>query len=357
MKKILYFLCNFTWGGVEQYVLNVLDNIDRSKFQIDILLPRNVEYDREDALSNRNVTVYKLKTSKQLDRINEFKRLVKEQSYDIVHLQLGHEAALWSLVCHSTRTKVIVHSHATLSGDENTNRLHLLKKKIFFSLSEIIFKRTSTCVACSEDAAIFMFGEKNRNVKILNNGINLDRFYEVVRSADIDRTRIKICINARFDMPKNPFFVIDVINEMVKIDSRVELEWLGNGVLENQIKEKIKECRLEEHIKLVGTTNDVPSFLSRNDYFFLPSLCEGLGIVLIEAQATGMKCFISDAVPLSANCGGCIVIPLKSSAKEWAEIMYREMNRAEPADIDRDLLNQFDIKYTVKELEAFYESI
>lgn len=342
-------------GGVEQYVLNVLDYIDQNQFEIEVLLPENRVYDREDALTERGITIHKFSSRDKKTQIKEFQGLVSRKKYDVVHIQLGHAAALWSMVSYYLKIpKIIVHAHTSETGDENVGKFHLFKKKIIFKLSELIFRRTAECVACSDDAAKFMFG-KNKNYRILNNGICLEKYMQ----SEIEKSNKKenqIGIIARFDPQKNPLFVVEVMNELKKINSEIELNWIGNGPMQRQTEEKIRRLHLEDTIHLRGNTNEIPEFLSENRYFFLPSLYEGLGIVLIEAQAVGLKCFISEHLPLSVDCGGCVRIPLSKDAKEWARIIQEEIaSSAEPV-IDQKKLKAFDIKTTVKELENLYKS-
>lgn len=136
-----------------------------------------------------------------------------------------------------------------------------------------------------------MFGNHTR-FEVINNGIDLKRFITPENKAN----EYTSCINARFDPPKNPYFVVDVIDKLVKKESKIILEWIGTGYMEREIKQYTKKMQLEDHIKFLGTTKNVENVLWRNKYFLLPSQYEGLGIVLIEAQAAGLKCFISDKV-------------------------------------------------------------
>jgi glycosyltransferase involved in cell wall biosynthesis len=185
------------------------------------------------------------------------------------------------------------------------------------------------------------------------NGIDFARFC----TNDHSRSDYSLCINARFDTPKNPLFVVDVISELVKLEPQVSLEWIGSGYMQPEVEKRIRQLNLEKHIMLLGIVEHVENVLTRNRFFMLPSLNEGLPIALVEAQVVGLKCFISDQVPDLAQCGGCVVIPLEKSAAEWAKIMLEEMRKCPEARIDKARINRFDIDTTVKKLEKLYEEL
>ena len=353
MINILYVCCNFTYGGVEQYILNTIDNINRNNFCIDVLLPSGRAYDREADLIARHVNVIKYSCENILNKCVEFYKIVKNKEYDIIHFHTGHESALLTLVCAlAGHRKVVVHAHTTLTGDENTAFIHGLLKRVIYFVSDFVYGAYAHCLACSAEAAKFMFGKFAKHAHIMENGIDLQRFWN-------DRTRQgdMICINARFDMQKNPYFVVDVMEELLKIKPNVSLIWIGIGPLMEQIQKKITAAGLDDKITLLGARNDVAQLLFKSDWFFLPSLCEGLGIVLIEAQAAGLQCFISDAVPSKADCGGCIVIPLEYTAKQWAEIMCKKMENGSHTQIDKEKVKSFSIVETTKKLETFYTTL
>lgn len=349
--KILYVCCNFVWGGVEQYILNVIDNIDKEHFDIDVLLPEKDKYEREEDLILRNVKVIKYPCNTMGIKIKSFMKVVKEGNYDVIHFHTGHESALLCMLCYMVGNKnVIVHAHTTQSGDENCRRIHLLKKRVIYTISNIIYRNMACCVACSIDAAQFMFGTHAKRTEILMNGIDLNRF----RQLEKKKTEYSFCINARIDTQKNPFFVLEIMKELVKIEPLVYLEWIGQGPLERQLKQKISDYGLDNNISLLGVCNDVEKVLARNKYFLFPSLYEGLGIVLIEAQVAGLKCFISETIPENANCGGCKVIPLSLGASEWAKNILTEIHKKDDVIINAERLKEFDITQTVKKLESIY---
>lgn len=337
-------------GGVEQYILNVLDHIDRSLYQIDVLLP-NGEYDREGELKKRNIEVKKYNYTSYKEKILNFYKILKNNQYDIVHFFTGNEAALLCMIAKKAgNKKIIVHSHASRSGDENTKILHVLMKQFYFYLAKAIYRKYALCLACSDKAGEFMFGKHNKNIRILGNGIDLERFHNGNSLSD----DMSFVINARFHPHKNPYFVIDILAELIKKNPKVMLEWIGTGEMEKEIKDYVKNLQIEKYINFLGTVNDVERVLKKNRFFLLPSIHEGLPIVLIEAQAAGLKCFISDNITEQIDCGGCFRVSLDKTAEDWADIILEEIKKNPVAHIRKDKIEKYSIQYTVKELEKIY---
>lgn len=347
--KCLFVLCNFTYGGIEQYVLNLIDNIDREKFDISVMLPQK-ECDRLDDLIKKNVNIVRYNQTTFRYKVKTIYKHFNENKYDVIHLLLGHDAYLFCKIARFTGNRqIIVHAQSSQSGNQSFWLKQKCKKLIFYFIGNY-FNRNVKCIACSKDAANFMFG-KNNNAQIIFNGIDVSKFKHSM-SGDANR----ICINARFDTPKNPIFAVEVIAELVKKNPELQVDWIGNGPLENQVLNKVKELNIENKITFISKTNKVSEYLAKSQWFLLPSLNEGLPISLIEAQCSGMKCFISDGIPSGGDAGGCIVIPLSKNASEWADIITEEMNKGIPT-ISYDKLMKFDISTTVKELEKMYCSL
>lgn len=117
----------------------------------------------------------------------------------------------------------------------------------------------------------------------------------------------------------------------------------------------MKEEHLEKHIHFLGRREDISELLQQNDFFLFPSLFEGLPITLIEAQASGLECFISDTITKEVNVGLCQYLSLEKSAREWAAYISEQLDNRDKKGYDAKLLDQFDIKNTVKRLEEIYD--
>lgn len=142
---------------------------------------------------------------------------------------------------------------------------------------------------------------------------------------------------------------------MLNIRKDINFSWVGDGELRKPIEERVKEEHLEKQIHFLGRREDIPELLQQNDFFLFPSLFEGLPITLIEAQASGLECFISDTITKEVNVGLCQYLSLEKTAKEWAVYISEKLDNRDKKGYDAKLLDQFDIKNTVKRLEEIYD--
>lgn len=362
MKNIMFLCCNFTFGGVEQYILNVIDNIDRNKFNISVMLPANMVYDNENALYSRHVSVYKLTESKMSDKLREFKNIIQSEKINIVHITLGYSAFAYAKAALKIKVeRVIIHSHNSQTGNENINLLNKIARKIYFVYANKFICSKTVNLSCSELAAKYLFS-KSTKVEIVWNGIDIAKFRNALVDENfynkygIDKNKINILTVGRFDPAKNPSFLIKVFNELVNINKNYNLVYVGSGTLKEQIYNLEESLKLKNYIVHIPHTNEVSKLMKCCNAFLLPSLYEGLGIVVIEAQASGLRCFCSDKVPSLADCGNCRYIDLGENERVWAKIIDDEINNSEASFItDKAKLNKYSIKTTVKRLEQIYE--
>ena len=362
MKNIMFLCCNFTFGGVEQYILNIVDNIDRNKYNISVMLPSDFDYDNEKALHNRNVPVYKLTGSSLRDKLREYQTIIQSEKINIIHITLGYQAYAYAKAALKFKQKkVIIHSHTSQTGNEHINFLNKIARKLYFIYANRFICNKTINLACSDLAAKYLFS-KSTKVEIVWNGIDIDKFRNAqvdenfYNKYGIDKNKINILTVGRMDVPKNPIFLIKVFNELVNINKNYNLVYVGSGPLKEDIYALEERLNLNKNIVHIPNTNEIPEFMKCSNAFLLPSLYEGLGIVVIEAQASGLRCFCSDKVPSLADCGNCRYIDLGENERVWAKIIDDEINNSEvPFITDKAKLNKYSIKTTVKRLEQIYE--
>ncbi|MPQ43653.1 glycosyltransferase, partial [Clostridium tarantellae] len=260
----------------------------------------------------------------------------------------------------------IVHSHNSFSLYWN-KKTFSNKAKLAYFLNKLSIRLFATNkLGCSKEACKTMYGDKafkDKRTKVIFNGIDLDKFnsknfimYEVKKKYNINNEKINFINVARFDESKNQIFLVDVFNKLYSIRKDINLIFIGYGELENQIKKRVIELNLEKSISFLPHNSNIPEILSAMDYFLLPSIYEGLGIVLIEAQAMGLPCFVSDCVPRESQIGLCSYIPLEIGVIGWAKYINKYINDNIKRTVDIDKLSKYDIKNTVKELEKIYNN-
>ena len=226
-------------------------------------------------------------------------------------------------------------------------------------------------MCCSELAGRWLFGNKEYdkgNVYLLNNAIDLDKFKydEKIRSEkrkklNISDDTLVIGHVGRFVEQKNHRFLIDIFNEIHKQNSNSILLLAGQGPLMEEIKSKVESLGLEKFVIFLGQRNDIDELYQAFDVFCLPSLYEGLPVVGVEAQATGLLCIFSDDMTKETKVLDTTeFLSLKQSAEEWANDIVKKQSKYKRKDVKNIIAdNNFDIIFESKKLEnkycAFFE--
>ena len=353
--RVLHCMVNMNRGGAETLVMNIYRNIDRTKVQFDFLTSASGVFD--DEIKSLGGRIYRIsyitksgpfKYSKSL-----FRFFSEHKEYKIVHSHMDRMSGL--IMREAKRAGVpvrIAHSHSTRSEGG-------IVTKIIKRYYSTYLDNATNFFACSESAARFMFGDKK--AKIIKNGIDYKKF--VFNKKTRERIRKELGIEdafvvghvGRFFEPKNHIFLIKIFAEVHKNNPASVLVLVGSGSLEQNIRDEVTKMGLKDSVLFLGSRGDVNELLNAFDVFVFPSLFEGLGIVAIEAQASGLKCMLSDRVPKEVDITGNIeFVPLEKSLKEWAEIILNNINY-ERHDMTREINEAgYDITETAHCLERFY---
>ena len=318
-------------GGQEAFIMNMYRNIDRSKVQFDFFTPyycanENLRHEIESMGGHVFEKAGHFDTQgDKKDFVNNLTAFFAEHKYDTVHI---HSGSIFSLAMGAKiakkngAKKVIVHSHAT--GNNN------LQYKIIKAVSPFLFAGNATdYLACSEIAARWKFPKsviRRKQYRILKNGIDLQKFSfdESVRTRY--RTEMKLenkfvmCHVGRMSPEKNHAFLLDVFEALKKLRHDALLLLIGDGPERHNVEKLVQEKGLANDVILLGKRQDVNALLQAGDVFVFPSLFEGLGIVAIEAQATGLPTLCSEHIPEEANATSLFSrISLSDGPAAWAE--------------------------------------
>lgn len=340
--RIAEIIGKWVGGGLEQVVYNYTSRIDKDIFQIDFIIDEDSLFIPREKLEKAGINVIIVPPyQKVISYQNALIKIFKENKYDIVH---SHENTLSVFPLRAAKkagVKVrIAHSHSTTNNKE-------IKKNLVKLLLRPYAKMYATdYFACTEHAGRWMFGEKEvdkGNVYIMNNAIEIDNFKYSDEIRKVKREELGIKEDAlvighcgRFVEQKNHSFLIDVFNEIHKEREDAVLLLIGQGPLQDEIKEKVKKMGLEDCVLFVGQRKDINQLYSVMDVFAFPSLYEGLGMVLIEAQVAGCYCVASTEVPEVAKISNKLdFIELEKSAKEWSEVILEKVN----SGLNRDRIN------------------
>lgn len=342
-------------NGVASYLSTYIKKIDKNKFEFSFLVLNNRDHGRYDEIINNGGKIVEIYREKNL--FSYFKKIdsfFKDNHFDIVHCHVPNYGAIILTIAKKNNVKIrILHSHVNKSADK------ALKRFRNNLISPIAVKAANEYVACSSDAGKFLFGEKDFTV--INNAIDVGEFVynEEVRN----EYRKKFNLDGQFVLgefgrlveQKNPLFTLDIFYEVKKLKENAILIFVGSGPLKEKIERKIDELHLNNDVILLDSRDDINKLYNVLDVFLLPSRYEGLGIVLIEAQANGLNCFASlRHVPEAANISELMhYVELDNNPKVWANnILKIDTNR-------KDVKNQisyygYNIDEEYHKLEDFY---
>ena len=340
MLRVLHSVSNMARAGIETMLMNYYREIDRSKLQFDFLANKPIpgEYDEEIRSMGGRVFV-----SPGLNPLHfpEYKRFVAELLHEnpdirIVH---AHNEAMGYYALKSAKDagiKVrIAHAH-------NTQIIKDYKYPLKMVCKQLLPGAATDYWSCGRDAGIYYYGEKRwkKSGFILHNAIDTTRFTFRQEARDSKRQLhdLQDCFVighvGRFNVQKNHTRLLDIFAEVLKTVPEARLALIGTGELEDSVKEKAKALGIQDKVLFLGQMGDVSEWYMAMDCFVLPSLFEGLPVVGIEAQATGLPCVFSDKVTDEVLLSpGARRIALDAGNAEWA----REIISARQSDTDRTL--------------------
>lgn len=361
--RIAQIIGKWLGGGVESVVMNYYRHIDRSKIQFDFICDEdstNIPYDEINSLGGKVILIPPYQ--KVIKYHNELKKVLKDGNYKIVHSHINTLSvfSLWAAKSAGVPIR-IAHSHSTTNKKEKKKNL---MKQVLKHFSKVF---ATDYMCCSELAGRWLFGDKEYdrgNVYLLNNAIDLDKFKydenirkEKRKELNISDDTLVIGHVGRFVEQKNHRFLIDIFNEVHKERENSILLLAGQGPLIDEIKEKVSGLGLNESVRFLGQRKDIDKLYQAFDVFLLPSLYEGLPVVGVEAQATGLLCILSDDMTSETKILATTrFISLNHSARKWSEILLEQYSKFKRKNTEDEITNNnFNIKKEKNKLENKYK--
>ncbi len=365
--KVLEFVYYLFDGGAETLVKQYCIMLDKKEF-MPVVLTLYPKYDSAvyKALRETGIKVYYVypkrnKFYRTLNRIFgrfyfplKLKRVLENESIDAIH-------------CHTAVLRYIKYAQRYLNDIKLLYTCHSTPdryfsghvKKEYEAANYLLHHNDMQMIALHDD----MRNELNKlfsinSTVVIRNGIDLNRYRDDGKTKEKVRKELGIPESAfvvghvgRFFEPKNHEFLVKVFVEIKKMRADAFLLMIGDGILRNDIERKLHENRLDDSYMILSNRNDVPELLTAMDTFIFPSKVEGFGIALIEAQAAGLKCVTSTAVP-DAACLTSLVEKksLEDSPRKWCEAALKQR----PTNWNKDALNQYDMRREIRKLEDLY---
>lgn len=361
MKKVLHIVAVMDRGGQETFIMNVFRVIDREKVSFDFLCTLDTHGDYDDEILELGGKIHHFQSSGKSSLIRRFISLYKflrdhKSEYEAFHIHTQHAmtgflsaipARVWGI------PKIIVHSH-------NVDTFY--HPRFHFLFRPLLRHMNVTKFACSESAGKWLFG-RNTECQVVRNGIDVKQFLynkgirERVRNDNNWEEKYVIGHIGRMEEQKNHFFLLEVFSKLVEINDDAILVLVGDGTLVEDIQERARKLGIREKVFFLGVRNDVNELLQGFDLFLFPSLFEGLGIVLIEAQCAGLPCLISEHMPEEVDVSDLVErLNLQESAMNWAKKAQQLlMEKGDRHNYGEKIENAgFDIHKTAEYLQDYY---
>lgn len=313
-------------NGITQVIKNYLEHIDRNNFEVDLVSINKPKLVLLNRIAKTGSTVFVLPNRMKHPFLYMLKLYQISKNYDIVHIH-GNSATMSMELIVTKLGKVnhrIVHCH-------NTSCKY---KKIDVILRPIFYRLYTECYACSEMAGEWLF--RNKKYIVMNNAFEIERF--IYKPEVREELREKLGLKNKhvvgnvgiFNYQKNQKFLLEIFKEYKKMKSEAVLVLIGYGELEKELRMYASEIGITESVLFLGAQEKVNDLLNIFDYFVFPSLYEGLGIAIIEAEANGLPVLASKTViPNEVNIiSNFRFVSLDKPAKVWADyLMGTDMQR------------------------------
>jgi len=354
--RVLQVVTYMGRGGLETMLMNYYRRMDRERVQFDFLTHRQfrADYDAEiEALGGKiyhlpRLVPWSVSYRRALD---DFFRTHPE--YRIVHV---HQDCLSGVILKAAKKYGVpvrlAHSH---NSSQDLNLRYLIK---MFYMRQIP-RYATQLFACGKKAGDWMF--RGAPYRVLNNAIDANNYAfdlgqrrQIRESLGIPEGTFVVGHVGRFHPQKNHTFLLDVFRELQKKTNAVLL-LVGNGDLRSDMEKKAAELHIADRVIFTGVRNDVPYLMQAMDCFVFPSLYEGLPVTMIEAQASGLPCVVSNAVPMECDVTGLVTyVSLKEETSVWAECVMKQASVPRCDKVEQIICEGYDIAANSLWLQNYY---
>ena len=327
MTRVLHYIGLLQFGGSQSFVMEIYRKIDREKLQFDFVTFPNEKSGYYQEIIQLGGKVFE---SPQFNGRNYFEFITwwnqffsLHPEYKVFHSHVRSVAALCISIAHKYGCYAIAHSHSTSNG----RGIKAIIKNI---MQFPIRYQADYMFACSEEAGEWLYGKniaKRKNYRVIPNAIDAARF-----NFDQDkRKQVRAELNiedkfvvghvGRLSAVKNHEFLVEVFAEIVKKKENAVLLLVGDGDRREAVERKCKQLEVYEKVIFLGSRSNTQDYYQAMDVFVFPSLWEGLGIVVIEAQTAGLPCIVSSCVPKEIDLGIGLIcrMGLDHGVKVWAD--------------------------------------
>ena len=359
MNRVLQVVTHMERGGLESMLMNYYRHMDREKVQFDFLVHRQEPAAFDEEIESLGGKIYRLPrlipwSKSYRAALNRF--FDEHMEYKIVHV---HQDCLSSVILKAAQkhgvSVRIAHSH---SANQDKN----LKYPIKLLYKRNISKYATTLFACGKDAGDWMFC--GAPYQIINNAIDSVAYiYNPAKRIEKRQelgiaTELVVGHVGRFNQPKNHPFLLSVFAALLKKEPHAVLLLVGGGEDMPRIQELARTLGISAQVRFLGVRSDIPDLMQAMDIFVFPSLYEGLGIALVEAQAAGLPCVVSDTIPPEAYLTDLVFAEeLSASPEAWAQVILEKRSIPHTDRSAEIAAHGFDITTEAVKLQEFYLNV
>lgn len=365
MIKVLHVFNIMDRGGAETFVMNVYRKINRRKIQFGFVVHQKEKGEFDEEIYSLGGEIFYLPKYKGYNdweyRKQVRKLLENHPEYMIVHGHMQSIAAIYLKEANKFGRITIAHSHNTSSGKGIKAMVkHVLQYPIR-NIADYLF-------ACSKEAGKWLYGCKkleNGKVEIIHNAIDVDKFAfsesEREKKREEENLDGKIVIGhvGRLTYQKNHEFLLDIFNGFCKKYDNAVLLLIGDGELKQTIKKRVEELGIQQKVRFLGVQKNVEEWMQVMDVFVFPSRYEGLPVTVVEAQASGLSCIISDTISNEVVIDHVSQVSLSSGVDEWEQAIKEAVFCNKQRELSGRIVSKtgYNIDNIVGVLEKKYEQM
>lgn len=344
-------------GGMESFIMNYFRNINRERVMFDFVTHNISENSYVEEIQSLGGIIYQLPpfSLKSVKTIKKrVKQILAENDYKIIHCHMANAAFLYLSVAKKAGIPIrILHSHQDKAADSFAHAVRNVPL-IYFGLHYCNYR-----IACSNIAGRYLF--KNQKYTIVNNAINYEDYEfnselrdEVRRELGFT-DEIVIGHTGRLCPQKNQLFLLKIMKKLKDRQFNVKLMLIGEGEDRDYLEHATMEMGLSNYVTFLGARKDIRRLLQAMDLFVFPSIYEGLGISVLEAQAASLLTYCSTGVPDEANISGeMIYLSLDKGEEYWTNQIVTRIEKGIERNNERILSKEYDIREKADELTKLY---
>ena len=362
MKKVLIIPGALHVGGAERVARDIGVNADPEKYEIHYLVfGKKIEvYESDVEAAGCRVLRMDSPSSGYWRYFRALMSLIRAEHYDVIHSHTMFNSGWVMLAGKLCGVPVrITHSHS-IRGFEKRNLLKNTYEKI---MRRVILAFATELVACGRDAGEWLYGKKafDRRGRLIYNGIALDSYaydkaagHEIRRKYGLEDSFV-IGHVGHLAQVKNQIFLIRLLPELLKARPETRLLLLGEGLDRPMLTDQVEALGLQEAVTFTGNVDNVGAFMSAMDVFAFPSLYEGMPLALMEAQANGLPCLISDKIPSDAVVTDqAVSLPLEPEV--WKKALLNAKRNLSANSFEQIRQLGLDTADMLKKIYALYEA-